>query len=151
MRRLDLIGAGFWLFISAIAGLESYRLGLGSFHRPGSGFLPLLAASVLGSLSLFLFLKTLLKGKNTEEEGWENPKGWPKMVFVFAALLVYALVLEKIGFLVITFLLLLGMVKVFEPQSWRKAVVFSFLGSFFCYLLFQKWLQAQLPPGILPF
>jgi putative tricarboxylic transport membrane protein len=149
MKRLDLISGAFWLFFSVLAAIESYRLHLGSLHRPGSGFLPFGAACVLGLLSLINLLEVLQAGKETEGEAWENPKGWPKMVFVLIALLGYALVLEKIGFMISTFFLLLLLVKVIEPQSWPKTIIFSFFGCFLSYLLFQIWLQAQLPSGIL--
>ncbi len=151
MRQMDLGSGAFLLFLSIFAMVESFKLGFGTMHRPGSGFLPFLAASVLGSLSLYIFLKAVRKRVKTEGEVWENPKGWPKMTLVLAVLLGFAFTMEKIGFLVAAFLLLLLLVKAIQPQSWPKALVFSFLGSVLCYLLFQTWLKAQLPSGILNF
>lgn len=150
MRRLDLISGFFWFFFSAITALESYRLHLGSWHRPGSGFLPFIASSFLGVLSIILLLQTSqTKKKIGEEEAWPAAKGWPKAAFLLVVLLGFALGLEKLGFVITTFLLLCLLLKTIEPQPWLKTLLFSFLGSFLSYLLFETWLKAQLPPGLL--
>lgn len=59
--------SGFSLFI----GIESWRLGVGSFHAPGPGFLSSGAALAILFLSLFLFLKGQGGGR---EEG--SPLLW---------------------------------------------------------------------------
>jgi hypothetical protein len=56
MRRLDLISGISCFVISILGATESYRLPLGSFQKPGSGFLSLVASSVLGFLSVLIFL-----------------------------------------------------------------------------------------------
>ena len=63
----------------------------------------------------------------------------------------YILALEKIGFLLSGFLLLLVILKGVENLSWRKAILipFSTLGA--SYLLFHFILKATLPKGILGF
>jgi putative tricarboxylic transport membrane protein len=148
MRRLDLISGVLCFIISILAAIESYRLDLGSFQKPGSGFLPFVAGSVLGLLSLLIFLQSLLaREERGGEDHWPNPKGWPKAAIVFMALLGYALSVEKLGFLVTTFFLILFLLKTIDPQPWLKAILFSFSGSFFSYLLFCTWLRVPLPSG----
>lgn len=149
MRRLDLISGIFWFALSIFAAIESYRLHLGSWQKPGSGFFPFVAASVLGLLSLLIFLQSsLVREEMRKEDNWPNPKGWPKAAIVLIALLGYALSVEKLGFIITTFILILLLLKTIEPQSWLRAIIFSFSGSFLSYLLFCTWLKVPLPSGI---
>lgn len=148
--RLDLVSGIFWLLFSIVAILESCRLHLGSWQKPGSGFLPFVAASFLGILSLILSLQALVARKKTVQgEAWPPSRGWPKAAFVLLVLLGYALGLEKLGFIVTTFLFLFLLLKSIEPQRWGRTLIFSLLVSFLSYVLFQTWLKAQLPAGFL--
>ena len=150
MVRSDLISGAFWLFFSILAALESYRLDLGAWQKPGSGFLPFGAACLLGIFSVVVFLRVLLAGeKVAKEEAWLKSKGWLKATFVLCVLLTYALSLERVGFMIVTFLLLCLLLKTIEPQTWPKTIIFSFLGSLLSYIIFQTCLKAQLPAGIL--
>ena len=61
MKTLDSASSFFWLLVSLVTLRESYRLGIGSVHNPGTGFLSFWAAAILGILSLVLLLMALLK------------------------------------------------------------------------------------------
>jgi putative tricarboxylic transport membrane protein len=148
--RLDLVGGIFWLVISIIAMMESYRLNLGSWQKPGSGFLPFLAASFLAIFSIIVILGTLGSRKRVEQrEVWPNREGWSKAAFIFIILLAYTLGLEKAGFAVSTFLLMLLLLKTIEPQSWMKSLLFSFTVVFISYIIFHTWLKVPLPSGLM--
>jgi putative tricarboxylic transport membrane protein len=148
MRRLDLISGIVWFILSILAVTESYRLRLGSLEKPGSGFLPFVAASVLGLLSLLILLQSLpVREELRKGDHWPNSKGWPKAAVVLIALLGYTLSVEKLGFIITTFILILFLLKTIEPQPWLKAILFSFSGSFLSYLLFCTWLKVPLPSG----
>jgi putative tricarboxylic transport membrane protein len=146
MRVLDLISGSAWLFLSLFAIRESYRLGIGSFQKPGSGFMPCLAACALAVFSAILCVQTLLARKR-DREVWPNSHGWTKVALLLVLLVGYALSLEFVGFLLGTFCLLLLLLKLVDPQSWAKSIGFSFLASLFSYLLFDVWLKVPLPPG----
>ncbi|MGA2465922.1 MAG: tripartite tricarboxylate transporter TctB family protein [Thermodesulfobacteriota bacterium] len=148
--RLDLISGFFWFSFSILAALGSYQLNLGSWQKPGSGFLPFGAACLLGIFSFIIFLQALWTEKRIAKgEAWPEPKGWPKAVLVLCTLLGYALCLERVGFIIATFLLLCLLLKTIEPQTWPKTIIFSFFGSLLSYLIFQTFLKAQLPAGLL--
>lgn len=150
MRLLDLISGLFWLSVSVAVAGESYRLGLGTLHRPGSGLFPFIAALLLGSFSLALVFKAIVvKPKlSQQEETWPNAKGWPRAAFVLAALVLYVLFLEKLGFIIATALILCALPRVIGSQSWSRAITFSLLATFASYFLFQICLKAQLPQGL---
>jgi putative tricarboxylic transport membrane protein len=149
MRVLDLISGLAWLFLSLFAMLESYRLDIGSFQKPGSGFMPGLAACALGFFSAIICIQALLLRKRDEEEVWPNRRGWTNVALLLMLLTGYALSLELVGFLLGTFCLLVLLLKIIVPQSWAKSIVFSLLASLFSYLLFDAWLKVPLPPGLL--
>ena len=64
----------------------------------------------------------------------------------------YALVLDILGFLISTFLLLSFLFRFgMEPQKWFWAIGGSVIASLSCYVVFELWLRTQLPKGILGF
>jgi hypothetical protein len=71
--------------------------------------------------------------------------GWPRIVATMAALFVYALVLEHVGFVAATFALLLFLFKVLERQRWPVALASSLATALVTYLVFKVWLNVQLP------
>ena len=58
----------FWLFISIIVSVASFRLGLGKLSIPGSGFMPFGAAVLLGMLSIVCFLQAMGQKKPTDDQ-----------------------------------------------------------------------------------
>ena len=70
------------------------------------------------------------------------------VVGTLGALLVYALVLEQIGFLLATFALLLFFFKALQRQRWTVAVSGSVVTALVTYLVFKTWLGVRLPPGL---
>lgn len=147
--KLDLISSAFWLLISIAATTESYHLGLGSLRKPGSGLLPFVASCFLGLFSVVVFLQAQLGKPKPEEKIWPNRDGWLKVILVFLILLAYALALEKIGFVLDTFLLIFILLKTIEPQSWIKSIAFSLLVTVSSYITFNVWLKVPLPSGLL--
>lgn len=148
-KHLDLGSSAFWVLFSVLVAWGSYHLRLGTLHKPGAGFLPFLAACVLAGLSLILLIQSFLK--RGEEEPGTGPEKvrWPKALLIPGFLLGYALGLERLGFVITTFLLLFLLLKLIEPQSWPRTILIALLGSVFSYLFFQSWLQVQLPQGLL--
>ena len=151
MKKSELVSSSFWLIFSSLVTMESYRLGLGNFRSPGPGFLPFAASLVLGVLSLLLMLQTIsIKGEEKEtQEAWSQRGNWEKIVYTLAALLLYLFLLEKLGFLFCTFLLVVFLLRVVETQRWPVVIATAFLATIFCYILFQVWLKIRLPSGIL--
>ena len=73
--------------------------------------------------------------------------GWAKIVATMAALFVYALVLEVVGFVAATFALLLFFFRALERQRWPLALAGSLVTALLTYLVFKVWLHVQLPAG----
>jgi len=138
------IGFLFALF-SLYVCVESVRLGLGTYQQPGAGFVPFCAAVILGVLSLALvFLAFLLDPKKGET--WNNPD---RILMVFLAILGFTLLLERLGFILSTLLLIWFLLKVVERRGWSFSVGVALLVAGASYVVFDVWLRAQLPAGIL--
>jgi putative tricarboxylic transport membrane protein len=147
--KSDLMSGIFWLLFSVFATVGSYRLGLGNLAKPGSGLLPFAASCVLGLLSLTLALQALRSKRAKGEALWPTRTGWLKVILVLVSILIYATALEKLGFPLSTFLLLLLLLKTIEPQPWLTSILFPLLVVAAAYVVFNLWLKVPLPSGLL--
>ena len=140
-----------WLGLAILICAGSLRLSLGSFQNPGPGFFPFIAGLVLGVLAVTVFFQARRAASSTEETKaplWANPSGVKKVVLTTIALLVYAIGMQYLGFLVSTFIFFVFLLRTIEPQRWGLVILESLLASGISYVIFEIWLQAQLPRGI---
>ena len=138
----------FGLILSILVCVESVRLGLGGFHEPGPGFLPFGTGVAFGILSIILILLTF--GKNRERPtgmAFERIEWW-KAILILASMLIYALILEKLGFVISTFLLMVVLLGV-ERKRWYTVAIVAITTALVTYVIFELWLRSQLPKGIL--
>jgi putative tricarboxylic transport membrane protein len=152
MGKPDQISSLFWFLVGMAVTFWSYRLGLGTLTNPGPGFLPFWCALILSGLSCLVFVHRRLA--RTEGEArkirhlWRGI-GWVRGIYVVAALLAYTLLFTTLGYLLSTIALLLFLFKAIEPQKWTVAVGGAILASFGSFVLFARWLDVQLPRGVL--
>lgn len=101
-------------------------------------------------LSGVVFIQSLLPSADTTtlSEPFRGIR-WGKVLYVVALMVVYAAVLEDLGFILSTAILLLVLFKTVDPQSWTVAIVGSVLTTGTAWLVFVYWLGTQLPAGIL--
>jgi putative tricarboxylic transport membrane protein len=140
-----------WLGIGLFICIGSWRLSLGTFHNPGPGFLSFFAGLIVGGLALVVHLQSrrALPVDKTVPPLWTNrSRGW-RMVLTVLGLLAYAVIMNYLGFLASTFLFLVFLLKVIEPQRWSVAVLGSLAASAAFYCVFELGLQSQLPKGLL--
>jgi putative tricarboxylic transport membrane protein len=152
MGKSDRISGSFWLLFSLFISYESYKLGLGTVNQPGPGFLFFWTGIVVAILAITVIVKSLKKFSQEEVTdkafGRSNVK---KVVFVLAALFLYAFLMEWLGFFISTLLLFVFLLGVIEKKKWWFAVGVSVVVTILSYLLFETGLQSQLPKGILGF
>lgn len=140
MRELT---SGFFFFgFSLFLLWESLRLGLGTLHKPGSGFVPF-------CMGLFICLFSLKLIRN----GWgirDLQKAPPARCASLAMLstIVYSLLLEPLGFVVPTLFLVAILFYLGDPRRWWVILGMSALVTFLVYLVFGILLQVYLPRGI---
>jgi hypothetical protein len=142
----------FWFLFGVIVIIGSIPYGLGSLHRPATGFVPFLTGFAICILSGIGFIAGTKRQRKGEK--WKSAfKGltWHNPLIAFAAIIVYALVIEWLGFLITSFLLVGFLLRVIIPQKWWVVIVGATLTSIIFYAFFQIWLGTQLPKGILNF
>jgi len=150
MRKDDQISGIFWLAFAVFVMIESYRLGLGTLHQPGPGFLFFWAAVILGIMSLIIYIRGWRNKKSEESEIHSLGKlNIGKIILVLASLFIYALLMEKLGFILITLLFFVFLLRIIEKKRWFFTILTSVVVTVLAYLLFETWLQSQLPKGLL--
>jgi len=149
MRRLELLGSISLIVFSLIACLEAYKLSLGPPGAPGPGLVPFLLGAILFLLSCLYFFKTLHAFRLKQEIHLWRGLRWEKVVLILAILFSYALFLEKGGFLLCTFLLLMFLFQWVDRQRWYWVYGGSLGITLLCYMIFKIWLKIQLPIGFL--
>jgi len=139
----------FWVALGILLCYGATRLGVGSATEPGSGFIFFWSGLILVVLSLIAFAESL---RNREEA---NPgigaMNWRKIVLVLLALLLYAFFLEKLGFVLTTFVLLSFLLAMIEGNHWSKSLGVASAAAGGSYAIFELWLKIRLPHGIFGF
>ena len=147
MTSTEKFPAIFFFFFSLYICFESVRLGLGNWRKPGAGFLCFWAGVILGILALVVLFQSR-RQKGTLEGSKEQVR-WRGAIFGFLSLLAFMLIMDKLGFIVTTFLFIGFLLKVVERKSWITAAVTALAVTVSSYLLFEICLQSELPKGIL--
>ena len=145
MTGRDRGAAAVLLVFGLVAFAEATRLRFGSIARPGPGFVPVVLAAAFS-----LVCVALLVNARRPRDAAAPPVarlGWPRIAAAMAALFVYALALEPVGFVAATFVLLLFFFRVLERQRWLAALAGSLVTALVTYLVFKIWLNVQLPAG----
>lgn len=147
MRKAYLITYTIWIVFSCAAAAESWRLGFGSFVRPGPGFVPFLAAALLGILAVVGLIQSVpARSAGKKAEGFDS-RDMLRILLLIAALALYVLLWDLLGFLAATFLVLLLLYRAVEPMRWRTVLISSVLTLAGTYVLFSTLLGARLPAG----
>ena len=155
MKKSQVFAIVFWVAFGVFVMYSSCRFSLGSFRTPGPGLMPFLLGALLCAVSTY-FLVTLFFGKNAgrgiesmgkNEE--QNHADIMKIVLVVASLIIYALVLEKLGYMIATLFLLFGL---FWAAGTTKlvAAISSAATMLLTYFFFAR-LGVVFPQGILKY
>jgi putative tricarboxylic transport membrane protein len=151
MKHSNLWSSLFWIILAAVTITLASRFSFGNFREPGPGLFPVLIALIILGLGLTLFFSSLFRPEKESNVTARSLGAVSKVVLVLLLLLAYAIFLEKLGFLMVSFLLILLLLWIIYPQRWWIRLAAALGGSLGCYLIFEVWLQSQLPKGFLPF
>ena len=149
MRRSTIAAS---LILAALAGLilfEASRLAFGSIRVPQTGFFPSILAILLLFFSIALLLQTRRQAGGENRDEPIKSEAWIRISITLAAMLGFALLLEKLGFLLSTFTVMLLLLRVVEPQKWPKVIAVALATALISYFLFARLLNIPLPAGVL--
>ena len=153
MKTGDLLPSLLLILFGALFCRSSLHIGIGSIGAPGPGLIPFGTGALLILFSLGTIVEMIV-AKRTGAGG-STPlftgKRWGVVLAVLASLFAYALVLNFLGFLAATFLVLTLLFKIPAQQSWKGALGAAALTTASTYALFAYALQCSLPSGILEF
>jgi len=150
LKRYQIGSAIFLLLFGALICFEAQRLEIGKITKPGPGFFPFWLGFALIISSLALTIKSSReKGEPSSlSAGMWKGLHWGKVLFCLTILVLYACLLESVGYIISTFLLMLLLFRTIGGQRWLLVVLGSIITSFATYALFRLWLQVQLPVGL---
>jgi hypothetical protein len=150
MKRANTIASILWVGLGFSMCLGALKLGLGTPSDPGSGFLPFgtgMLVSILGFQQLWVVFR-----KQHSDDGQSSIKGaanWKRPACVVAILAFYGVLLPHLGYLVATFLAMLGLFTIYDHRRWGLASAGSLFITILTYVLFHEFLSVQLPAGLL--
>jgi len=76
---------------------------------------------------------------------------WPKISLILASLVLYASFLERMGFVLTTFVLLSFLLGLSEGRKWLRILGIASAAALGSFALFELWLKIRLPKGLFGF
>ncbi|WP_188052213.1 tripartite tricarboxylate transporter TctB family protein [Aureimonas fodinaquatilis] len=147
-----------WRIGRAIAGIlglifalvylfEGRNLPVGQMRAPGAGIFPLVVGVIFALVSMGVIIDALwskMPGKVTLPAGEDRKR----LIIIFCAFLVYVGLINLLGFLISTVLLVIVFTRVVGEVSWLKAAMCGFGLTLLVWLAFAVLLGVRLPAGI---
>lgn len=144
----DQLSSGVFFVLGCAICLYSLSYRLGTLAAPESGLMPFLSGAAIAVLaSLGFILGTL---RRLHGDGWKplfRGVVWRRSLLTLAALLAFLFLQAHVGFAVTTVLFLGFLLRAIFPQRWSIVIATALLTAIVAYLVFEVWLQAQLPKG----
>jgi putative tricarboxylic transport membrane protein len=142
-------GAFFWVAVGLLACYGASQLGVGNVAEPGAGFIFFWSGLVLVILSLIVFTDSARTPAETAPEIVEMQ--WTKIALVLLSLLLYAFCLERLGFVLTTFILVSFFLGCIEDINWLRSLGVACAVALATYAMFELWLKIRLPKGLFGF
>jgi len=149
VNRHEAIGAGVLFLFGAVTAVLSLRMSMGTFRNAGSGMFPFCLGLLLMILSILFLLNLHLKrtkGSDQKSMGGE-PVSVKQLLLFFGAIVLATLFFSRLGYPLMSFLLLLALLRVLGMKRWSGILLLSFATAVVTYFLFVQWLNIPLPQG----
>lgn len=151
-RKWHVLGFLLLAAVGAYAVAVSLALGLWRQNSPGEGLFPFITAAAVTAFSL-AGLAGELSTRHAPTQSDDGEQGLRTTVLrlgaYLAALVFYAVVLDALGFIVSTVLVVVFILRMAEGYGWRTTLGVAAGTAVGCQVLFVTWLGAILPTGLL--
>lgn len=162
LQKMEMAASGLALVLGALVSFYAYHyLGVGMMISPGAGFIPFIlgiALAILGACWLAATLiamrygdrhRALVDGLEDCPPAEESPPEFRsrKHLLGFFIILLFALLLERIGFFISVALFMFGWQMIVEKERWLKSLIITLLTAGAMYTLFRLLLKIHLPSG----
>ena len=141
--RGDQVAGWVFVVIALLVAWENRAYPLGSLSTPGPGYMPLMLAGALGVIGLLIALRGGATPLLNSIDWTEGRHG----IVVLIACGVATLALERIGYRLTMFALLVFMLGVIERKRALPTVLVAFGFAVISHFLFATLLKVQLPGG----
>ena len=144
-----IVGAVIFLF-GAITAMLSLRMPIGTFRMAGTGMFPLILGILLMLLSGIFVLRIYFKGKGApleQEAVVKNPRSAKQLVFFLGTMVLATLLFNRLGYPLVSFLLMLGLLRILGMKRWGLNILISVVTALGSYFLFVQWLNIPMPKG----
>lgn len=124
-----------------------------SSFGPGAGFLPFWLGVLLAVLAVILFVAAWRR-QATEKDTKSIFPGKPALIaitLILVGVAGYILLIDVLGYLVDTFLLVLFMMKVVQREKWPLTLTVAVLTAASLFVVFQILLRITLPSNMFGF
>lgn len=118
---------------------------------PGPGFLPLLISFGIMGAGVVLIGSAWRGAPRAKPISWAPPSGWARIGLMLAAMAASFLLLELLGFVLVTALFMAVMLFCLGERAWKIYASVPLLSAIGLYLVFATWLRVPLPKGLLTF
>ena len=138
-KRIE--AAFYFILVLFCAGYiySAFSLRIGSFSEPGAGLIPLLygiAGLVLSGVLLLAVLRKPAESNDMDAEHEKSPPPYRKLFLLLVSLTVYLILFGFVDFLLLTFLLMLVLAKIFDLEGWKKPLLMSAVFAAAVYVIF---------------
>jgi putative tricarboxylic transport membrane protein len=157
MKKADQIIGVIVLLFSGLVIEESWRMSkegiaTGTEFAPGPEFLSLWAGILLASLSVVLIVSASLWPADPKKKAiFPSGRTLMSVVLLMASLAAYIFMLDVIGYLTGTFLLIGFLLRVVMRGKWKSSLLVALLASVSLYVIFQVMLEVRLPKNMFGF
>jgi putative tricarboxylic transport membrane protein len=158
MKKPDQIAGIVILLFSGFVIEESLRIpqetvaaGRTEFAPP-PGFLPFWAGVTLAIFSIILIVSASVRPADPrKKETFPKGRALLSVIFLTTALAAHIFMLDVLGYLADTFLLIAFLLRVVMRARWKMSLAVALLASVSLYLIFQVMLEVNLPKNMFGF
>ena len=144
MERYDRTCSILCLIFAGLVIWQSSYMPMGRLGKPGPGFLPFWVAVILALLSIFLWVEAGLRKPSAPVPFLTGERRWPGLIWTVSSLLAYAFLVEILGFIVSTLILLFFLFRFIGNQKWWVVFTGTVVLTLGGYLIFKVGLKVQL-------
>lgn len=152
MRKPHVISGLVLMLFGILICFQAAKLPFGTSRSPGPAMLPFGAGALLFLLAaIFLLTSRPAGGRSTREPADALWRGldWKRVPCTLAALFAYGFLVERLGYIVTTSLLMVYLFTGKGPRRWFVAIGAGLGVAIVSYVLFEVMLKVRLPSGLI--
>ena len=149
MKRDEAIGGIIIFLFGGLTALLSLRMPIGTFRMAGTGMFPLCLGILLMILSGMFVLKIFIQREEQvkKEASIESSESPIQLILFFGTMVLATLFFNRLGYPLISFLLMLGLLRILGMNRWGLNILISVVTSVGSYFVFVQWLGIPMPKG----